>query len=57
MADSPETTRWFIVHLADGKRAEDSPGMGFDSRERAEDFHRAVFRDDPKLEVREIEIP
>jgi len=57
VADSPETTRWFIVHVADRKRAEDSPGMGIDSRERAEDFHRAVFKDDPKLEVREIAIP
>jgi hypothetical protein len=43
--------------VADGKRAEDSPGMGFDSWELAEDFHRAVFKDDPKLEVREIAIP
>jgi hypothetical protein len=31
--------------------------MGFDSRERAEEFHGAVFRDDPKLEVREVAIP
>jgi len=57
VADPPNTVRWFIVHVANGKRAEDSPGTGFASQEKAEEFHKAVFKGDSRLEVREVPIP
>ena len=53
---SPPVARWFIFARGSSKPARGQPLDGFGTETEAQEYYRAIFKSDPRLELRSVEV-